>query len=72
MNEPDNAQDLQHQLEQLENRITDLLTMLERLMQENHQLKAERIHFLKKNKRIQTQVEGMIHRLKAMENDHCK
>ncbi len=62
------------ELDKLEQRVGDLLAMLERLREENHslrdrqeQLAAERAQLIQRNELVRARVEAMISRLKTME-----
>jgi cell division protein ZapB len=63
------------ELEQLEPRLDELVTMLAQFKEENRALRqrldslmAERATLLQKNEQVRTRVEAMIGRLKAMEH----
>lgn len=66
---------LKEQVIELETSLTQLISLSERLFEENQSLKAKESTLLKeraelhaKNDKIRTQVEAMIQRLKAMES----
>lgn len=64
-----------HELELLESRLGELVTMVTQLREENRALRqrldslaGERATLLQKNEQVRTRVEAMIGRLKAMEH----
>ena len=66
---------LKEQVLELETTLSQLISISERLFNENQSLKAKESQLIKeraelhaKNDKIRTQVEAMIQRLKAMEN----
>lgn len=63
-------------IKKLEERVDDLITAVERLQQENKDLRdnqsslmTERSQLVEKTELARTRVEAMISRLKALEND---
>ena len=63
-------------IKQLEERVDDLIQAVDRLQQENKDLRAsqsslmdERTQLIEKTELARTRVEAMISRLKALEND---
>lgn len=63
-------------IKKLEDRVDDLIRAVERLQQENKDLRAsqsslmtERSQLIEKTELARTRVEAMISRLKALEND---
>ncbi len=65
---------VQHELQRLEKRLQELIETCEQLKEENQSLRhrqeilmSERAGLLQKNELVRGRVEGMINRLKAME-----
>lgn len=70
----DNSQTLKEQLESLENKLTELIDMADRLKVENASLRAqqgnlveERSRLIEKNDLARAKVEAIITRLKSLE-----
>lgn len=66
--------ELQDRVERLENTVTQLIALCEKLSEENNtyqgsnkQLMLERSELQSKNDKVRGQVEAMVHRLKAMD-----
>ena len=66
---------IEQELEQLERRVGELLTLVTQLKEENRALRqrqdalmSERAGLLQKNEQVRARVEAMIGRLKAMEH----
>ena len=75
MNEPRQPSAANQELELLETRLGELVTMVTQLREENRALRqrldsltSERATLLQKNEQVRTRVEAMIGRLKAMEH----
>ncbi len=75
MNSPRQPTLVGQELELLEQRLGDLVTMVHQLREENRALRqrldslsSERATLLQKNEQVRTRVEAMIGRLKAMEH----
>jgi cell division protein ZapB len=75
LNEPRQPTAVNHELELLEQRLGELVTMVHQLREENRALRqrldslaSERATLLQKNEQVRTRVEAMIGRLKAMEH----
>ena len=75
MNEPRQPSAANQELELLEMRLGELVTMVTQLREENRALRqrldsltSERATLLQKNEQVRTRVEAMIGRLKAMEH----
>ena len=75
MNEPNQQSAANQELELLEQRLGELVTMVTQLREENRALRqsldslsSERATLLQKNEQVRARVEAMIGRLKAMEH----
>jgi cell division protein ZapB len=75
VNEPRQPNAANQELELLEMRLGELVTMVTQLREENRALRqrldsltSERATLLQKNEQVRTRVEAMIGRLKAMEH----
>jgi cell division protein ZapB len=75
MSEPQATTSIELELKQLDQRIEELVTLVNQLREENRALRqrqdtlmVERATLLQKNEQVRARVEAMIGRLKAMEH----
>jgi cell division protein ZapB len=75
MSEPNAASRIELELQQLDKRVEELVTLVIQLKEENRALRqrqdmlmGERATLLQKNEQVRARVEAMIGRLKAMEH----
>jgi cell division protein ZapB len=75
MSEPNAASRIELELQQLDKRVEELVTLVSQLREENRALRqrqdmlmGERATLLQKNEQVRARVEAMIGRLKAMEH----
>jgi len=77
MSSEKNTQPVDIELKKLENRVDELITVCEKLTDENRELRlqkddlrTDRNQLMQKNEQVKSRVEAMITRLRAMEKSH--